>query len=174
MDENLKKQIELHSAGATVRHTNPFENLEYYQSEVKLDADFIKKWVIPFYMMQLNETDKFISNFKNVESELTIDVAKKLLGDFNWRTRIVGSYFALLKKYTDLEDIIGVHLLKSQVSYAGSGYCMAFASFSSQKSIDYLKKYLDYYLTRKDLDFDQRSAMSALNYLDKVNGTNIL
>ncbi|HLU80871.1 MAG TPA: DUF6000 family protein, partial [Flavobacteriaceae bacterium] len=25
-----------------------------------------------------------------------------------------------------------------------------------------------------DLDFDQRSAMSALNYLDKVNGTNIL
>ena len=174
MDEHLKKQIELHSAGATVRHKSPFSDLKHFQSETKIDTEFIKKWVVPFYMFQPYKTDKFISDFKNVEPELTIDVAKKLLGDFNWRTRIVGAYFSLIKNYEELEDIIGIHLLKSQVCDAGRGYCMFFASLNGKKAIGYLTKYLDYYLTRKDLYFDQWTAMSALNYLDRINGTELM
>ncbi|MCP4163213.1 MAG: hypothetical protein GY760_24385 [Deltaproteobacteria bacterium] len=172
MDEKTKKGIELHVAGATVRHRNPFEDLESYKSETEIDKEFIDKWVIPFYMVGLNNTDQFISDLKNVKSDLNIEIAKKLFGDFNWRTRIVGAYFSAIKNYVELEDIIGVHLLKSEVCYAGGGYCLALASFNTEKGIEYLKEYLEYYLTRKDLHFDQRIAMSALNWTDRKNGTN--
>ncbi|WP_438423285.1 hypothetical protein [Aquimarina macrocephali] len=30
-----KKQIELYTAGATMHHKNPFEELKYYKSELK-------------------------------------------------------------------------------------------------------------------------------------------
>jgi hypothetical protein len=162
------------TAGATVRHKSAFDNLEHFQSETKIDAAFIKKWVVPFYMFQPNETDKFIADFKKIAPELTIEIAKILLGDFNWRTRIVGAYFTLIKNYTELEDIIGTHLLKSQVCDAGTGYCLTFASFNTKKSLAYLKQYLDYYLSRKELYFDQDSAMAAINYLDRRNGTEIM
>mgnify|MGYP000046318707 CR=1 FL=1 len=65
MDDKTKKDIELHVAGATVRHKNPFEDLESYKSETEIDKEFIDKWVIPFYMVGLNNTDQFISDFKN-------------------------------------------------------------------------------------------------------------
>lgn len=172
MDERTKKSIELHVAGATVRHRNPFEDLESYKSEIEIDKEFIDKWVIPFYMVGLNNTDQFISDFRKVKLDLNIDIAKILFGDFNWRTRIVGAYFSAIKNYVELEDIIGNHLLKSEVCYAGGGYCLALASFNTEKGIEYLKEYLEYYLTRKDLHFDQRIAMSALNWTDKKNGTN--
>lgn len=172
MDDKTKKDIELHVAGATVRHKNPFEDLKPYKSETEIDKNFIDKWVIPFYVVGLNNTDQFISDFNNVKSDLNIEIAKQLFGDFNWRTRIVGAYFSAIENYTELENIIGVHLLKSEVCYAGGGYCLALASFNTQKGIEYLKEYLEYYLTRKDLHFDQRVAMSALNWTDKQNGTN--
>ena len=45
-------------------------------------------------------------------------------------------------------------------------------TFNTEKGIEYLKEYLEYYLTRKDVHFDQRIAMSTLNWTDKKNGTN--
>jgi hypothetical protein len=43
------------------------------------------------------------------KNEITIDVCLSLLGDFNWRTRLVGAYFAAIKGYHKLIDIIGNH-----------------------------------------------------------------
>ena len=155
MDDKTKKAIELHSAGATVRHQNPFEELESYKSESEIDKKFIDKWVIPFYMVGIHNTDEFISNYSKVKSDVNLEIAKQLFGDFNWRTRIVGAYFSAIENYVELEDIIGTLLLKSEVCYAGGGYCFALASFNTEKGINYLKRYLDYYLTRKDLHFVQ-------------------
>ncbi|ARV08307.1 hypothetical protein BTO05_01115 [Winogradskyella sp. PC-19] len=174
MDEKTKKQIELHSAGATIRHSSPFAELEHYSNENKLEAEFIKKWCVPFYMFGINKADEFIRNFEPIKAELNLEVVKKLLGDFNWRTRIVGAYFASIMEFKTVEDIIGIHLLKSQVCYAGNGYCLTLAKFNTQNGIEYLKKYLDYYLTRKDLHYDQTGAMMALKWTDKINGTNVM
>lgn len=173
MDEKTKKSIETHIAGATVRHQNPFEELESYKSESKIDKEFINKWVLPFYMVGINNTEEFISNYAEIKSEVNIEIAKQLFGDFNWRTRIVGAYFSAIENYVELEDIIGIHLLKSEVCYAGGGYCLALASFNTKNGINYLTKYLDYYLTKKDLHFDQRDAISALKWTDNLNGTNL-
>ena len=171
MDEKTKKQLELHVAGATVRHKSPFEVLEHHDNGQKLELEFIKKWVQPFYMFSINQPDEYIKNFNPIRTELNVGIAKKLLGDFNWRTRIVGAHFAIIKDFTELETIIGIHLLKSQVCYAGTGYCLALASFNTENGIDFLRRYLDYYLTRKDLFYDQRDAMAALNWTDRINGT---
>ncbi|WP_378172579.1 DUF6000 family protein [Aquimarina sp. SS2-1] len=171
MDEKTKKQIEIHSSGATVRHKSPFAELEHHKSELKVDKEFAAKWVVPFYMWGINDTEKFLSDYSKIRPELNLDIVKQLLGDFNWRTRITGAYFASIENYVELEEIIGVHLLKSQVCYAGGGYCLAMATFNTDKSYQYIKKYLDYYLTRKDLTFEQQEAMATLNWLDNANGT---
>ena len=173
MEDKNKKAIELYSDGATVSHHNPFEELVSYKSESEIDKKFIDKWVLPFYMLGIHNTDEFISNYSKINSEVNIEIAKQLLGDFNWRTRIVGAYFSAIENYVELEDIIGTHLIKSDVCYAGGGYCFALASFNTEKGIHYLKKYLDYYLSKKNLHFDQRVAMSALKWTDKHNGTNL-
>ena len=76
-------------------------------------------------------------------------------------------YFAAINNYRELEDFIGKHLLKSEVCYAGSGYCLALATFATDKAKNYLITYLDYYLDRKDLWFVQAIAYCALDYLDK-------
>jgi hypothetical protein len=172
MDEKTKRQIELHSAGATIRHSSPFVKLEHYTNENKLEPEFIKKWCVPFYMFGINNVEEFIRNFEPIRAELNLEIVKKLLGDFNWRTRIVGAYFASIMEFKSVENIIGIHLLKSQVCYAGNGYCLSLATFNTQNGIEYLKKYLEYYLTRKDLHYDQSGAILALKWTDQINGTN--
>lgn len=99
-------------------------------------------------------------------------MVEKLLGDFNWRTRMPGAIFAAIKDYTQYIDIIGTHLLKSEVCFAGEAYGISLASFNTDKSVEYMKTYLDYYLTRLDLIYDQTTIMSSLVYLDKINDTN--
>ena len=98
----------------------------------------------------------------------------KILGDFNWRTRSVGAFYAALKGLTGFQDQVGGLLLKSEVCYAGTSYCLTLTVFNNQKSIDYLNQYLEYYLAQKDLWFDQGDAMGAVAYLDKQNGTDVL
>src|SRR5262245_43788691 len=69
---------------------------------------------------------------------------------------------------------IGHLLLRSDVCYAGTGYCVALARFNTRDSTGFLLEYLDYYLTRHDLWFDQGCAMGAIGYLDSRDGSNNL
>ncbi len=161
--------IALHTSGATIRHRNPFEVIEVPRNAKALSQEFIDKWVVPFYMCTLSNTDRAtIKAFVDAASEINLNIVEKLLGDFNWRTRITGAFFAAINNYNALEDIIGRHLLKSEVCYAGAGYCLALATFGSDNARDYLGAYLDYYLDRKDLWFDQADAFCALEYIDKT------
>lgn len=170
---NEKTDIELHVAGATIRHKNPFEQLEVPRNIEQLSKDFLEKWVFPFYMSDFsNLNSRQTNDLIEVYSEITNDVIEKLLGDFNWRTRIVGAYFSALKKSIDFEETIGNHFLKSEVCFAGRGYCFALATFETDKSKNFLKKYLDYYLLQKDLWFEQGEAMAALDWLDKMDAEN--
>jgi hypothetical protein len=111
--DDLNEMARLHSAGATVRHSSPFNDLPVHKNETPLSDDFIKKWVVPFYMKIGSYGDKkWIEAVKEIKNEITPGICLSLLGDFNWRTRLVGAYFAAVKGYEDLIDIIGIHLLK--------------------------------------------------------------
>jgi hypothetical protein len=172
MDDKELEAIKLHVAGATIRHTPPFDDLKPFKNHFELSQDFIDKWVIPFYM-NIGDTDtEWVNKLTSIKKEITSDIIQKNLGDFNWRTRQTGAFFSAITNQTQFIDIIGSHLLKSEFCYAGSVYCQVFASFNLPKCIDYLNLYLDYYLTKPDLWFDQKDAMEAILYLDKLNSTN--
>jgi hypothetical protein len=143
-------EIALHVSGATVRNQSPFDELESHRNEKELTEEFIDKWVMEFYMNSISNPDQeTIAKFAAAAKEITPEIVKQLLGDFDWRPRIVGAYFAAIKGYNELRDIIGIHLLKSEVCYAGYGYALALAVFADEKSKTYLSLYLDYYLKRK-------------------------
>ncbi|MBS1636166.1 MAG: hypothetical protein JST26_09635 [Bacteroidetes bacterium] len=162
-----------HVAGQTIRHRSPFDALVSYHNAEPVTDEFLKKWVAPFYM-KLPRANNIFNELAAIKKELTDDVIKQCLGDFNWRTRSTGAFFAAMLGKTEYTDIIGTHLLKSEVVYSGMIYCRVLASFNTPASIAYLESYLDYYLTRHDLFFDQGAAMAALMYLDKTNGTHLL
>ncbi len=174
MKSKKLNDAELHSAGATVRHKSPFESLNSHKNEDEITQEFREKWVIPFYLKLRNRSDEWLHKMINVKPQITDDIILQNLGDFDWRTRSTGSYFALIKESYHLEDIIGIHLLKSEVCSAGGKYALTLASFNTAKSVQYLNRYLEYYLIRPDLYFDQGVVMVALKYLDEVNETNNL
>ena len=172
MDNNELEAIRLHIAGATVRHHSPFDSLKSFKNDFELTQDFIDKWVRPYYMEIGSTRNQWIDLLKNVKSNITVDVIQTNLGNFDWRTRQTGAFFSAITNQTQFIDIIGTHLLKSEVCYAGTVYCEVLASFNSPKCVEFLNLYLDYYLSQPDLWFDQQAAMEAILYLDNVNATN--
>lgn len=170
--DDLNEMARLHSAGATVRHVSPFESLPTYKNDEDLSSDFIKKWAVPFYMeIASYGSSNWVDQIKEIKPEITKDVCLNLLGDFNWRTRLVGSYFAAVKDYRELIDTIGTHLLKREVCCVGHIYALTLAFFNDENCIQYLNRYLDYYLTKPLLYFDQKFVMEAVLFLDKENKT---
>lgn len=169
--ENLT-DIQLHLAGATVRHKNPFEELISYVNKVEITQGFREEWVIPFYFDLNNKSDEWIEKMIQLKPKIKEEIILQNLGDFDWRTRSTGSYFAAIKESIHLESIIGTHLLKSEVCYAGSEYALTLASFNTSQSVDFFDRYLDYYLKQPQLYFEQGSVITALKYLDEINNTN--
>lgn len=164
-----------HSRGATVRHAGPYADLAVPVSREDLSRDFVVKWIKPFYMTDLvTEGKEFQEAFLKVKEEIDDVLITQLLSEFNWRTRTVGAYFAALKNATRYCDHIGRLLLRSDVCYAGTAYALALARFNTENALAYLQRYLDHYLTRPDLFFDQGDVMGALAYLDAKNNTNIM
>lgn len=175
MSDDIQNQINLHSAGATIRHYSSFDHLESYKNNFELSKKFIDKWVIPFYMNIRNTGDvSWIEQIKELKDEITEEITLTLLGNFNWRTRLVGAYFSAIKNYQNQIDIIGVHLLKSEVCCVGDLYALVLAFYNHPKTIQYLNQYLDYYLHKPELYFDQESVLCAIAYLDSINSTNHL
>jgi hypothetical protein len=169
--------IRLHSAGATVRHKGPFSELVVPSSDESLSPEFCARWVSPFYMnfLGLHFLKPGIEvALRRVYPTIDQKVIEALLSEFNWRPRIVGGHFAAIKNVCGVEHLLGTLLLRSDVCFAAEGYCVALARFNSERSRVYFADYLDYYLTRRDLEFDQGTVMCALGYLDRLNGRNDL
>ena len=171
--KNIEEQIKHHSSGAIVRHNSNFENLVTFKNENELTEEFIKTWVSPFYMNLEETNQEWLELLVSAKKKITKNNIVDLLGDFNWRTRQTGAFFAIIENYDELIDIIGVHFLKSEVCYAGRTYAYMFACLNNPKGIEYLNDYLEYYLSKTELWFDQREAMEALTYLDKINNTKL-
>ncbi len=93
-----------------------FEKLISHRNKSELNSDFIEKWVLPFYMsIGHYYDDSWIDNVINISKEITEEITLKLLGDFNWRSRLVGTYFSAVKNFQGQIDIIGYTFLKSEL-----------------------------------------------------------
>lgn len=97
-----------------MRHQSPFDKVISHKNKSELSSDFVEKWVNPFYMSIGHHSDEsWVENVINISNEITEEITLNLLGDFNWRTRLVGAYFSAVKNYQNQIDIIGVYFLKS-------------------------------------------------------------
>lgn len=172
MNEADKRAITQHVRGAIVVHTGPFNTIEVPTAADALSIEECEKYVSPFYQRSIRSVDgKFIDSLKTIYNEINTAKVDLLLTEYDWRPRLTGAFFAALKHFNTLEDHIGRLLLRSDLCFAGKLYCVALAEFNSPTGLDYLKKYLDYYLTKPELDYDQADAMGAVAYLDAKNGT---
>lgn len=174
MDEELRKAIERHSAGATVVHKGRFADLETFLNEERLEKKLIDRFVIPIYQRLAplhSYKEDVMKATLAIRHDASPNVSKQLLGDFNWRTRSTGAYFAAVFDFKEFEENIGRLLLKSEVCYAGKIYALALALFNTKRSTQFLDQYLDYYLQQPQLYFDQSDVMGALLYLDAENCT---
>lgn len=164
-----------HIRGATVVHQSPFSSIEVRSAEDVLSEEECEKWVTPFYRVSFRSLDKdFLKSLRNIYHQITPAIVELLLTEYDWRPRLTGAFFAGLKRFTSAENQIGQLLLRSDLCFAGKLYSVALAEFNTLNGLDYLKRYLGYYLTRPDLDYDQGDAMGAIAWLDTVNGTNNL
>jgi Family of unknown function (DUF6000) len=161
--------LEQHVAGATVTHDSPFADLQVPVSDQLLSVDIRETWVQPFYFgLRKPHIKEFVAKHLHLVND---ELIFKLLASFDWRPRTAGAYLAALSDRQVYTTQIGHLLLRSNVCFAGSAYCIALAQFNSSESIRFLDKYLTHYLTCHDLWFDQGDAMGALAYLDRLNGT---
>jgi Family of unknown function (DUF6000) len=161
-----------HIRGATVVHQSPFGSVEVPSAEDALSEQECEKWVAPFYRVSFRSVENgFMNSLRGVYQEITPATVELLLTDYNWRPRLTGAFFAALKRFTSAADHIGRLLVRSDLCFAGKLYCVALTEFNTPTGLDYLRRYLEYYLTRPDLDYDQGDAMGAIAYLDAINGT---
>jgi len=165
MDNSENELIKRHSAGATVVPETPFSALPTYINGFSLDQTFLKKWVIPFYMKMLNSVEDVKSELKTIKSEISEEIVTMLLGDFNWRTRSVGAYFAGIVDLKSKTEVIGNLFLKSEVCYAGETYAVALSTLNQEFAIEYFEKYLNYYLGCPQYFFEQDIVLAGLMVL---------
>jgi uncharacterized protein DUF6000 len=163
---------QIHSAGATVHHVSPFSTIEVPLNLAPLEAAFIERWIRPFYQDCLGQFENLEGPLRTVYHSIDEALVCSLLAFADWRPRLTGAIFAALRRLTGLTDHLGRLLLRSDVCYAGDGYCLALARFGTPACVTYLQTYLDYYLRQPHLFFDQGMAMSALTYLDVAHQTN--
>ena len=163
---------ELHVAGATVIHESPFSGLDVPVSTSSLATDLRQEWVLPIYGKWWNDPRVTANYLRTRYAQISPDLVRLLLAEFDWRPRVAGAFLAALCPLPELEDHIGRLLLRSDVCYAGAEYCLALTRFNTPSASAYLCEYLGYYLQRVDLCFDQGEALAALMHLDAVNGRN--
>lgn len=97
-------------------------------------------------------------------SELTI------LLEGGWRERKTATWFIAVARRVEFRERLGELLLASEGPYAGQAYCVALATFGTPADADHLVAYLDRYLRRPDLYYDQTAAIGALLHLDTELG----
>ncbi|MEU8625190.1 DUF6000 family protein [Streptomyces sp. NPDC048669] len=93
-----------------------------------------------------------------------------LLG-YEWRSRLTAAWLIGVDRRDRFRERIGDLLLASEVCFSGSAYCFALARFGTHADAEILTAYLDHYLPRTDLRYDQPAALGALLRLDAHLGT---
>ncbi|MFJ1775819.1 DUF6000 family protein [Streptomyces anulatus] len=92
-----------------------------------------------------------------------------LLG-YEWRSRLTADWLIGVDRRERFRARIGDLLLASEVCYSGGAYCFALARFGTHADAEILTAYLDRYLPRTDLRYDQPAALGALLRLDTQLG----
>ncbi|MGW4728309.1 DUF6000 family protein [Streptomyces shenzhenensis] len=115
--------------------------------------------------MRSPEYDRFVRDLSEDAGLITAQEIATLL-EGGWRERRTATWLVAVSRRTEFRARLGELLLASEVCCAGLAYCVALASFGTPRDADLLAAYLDRYLRRPDLAYDQTVAMGALVFID--------
>ncbi|MFG2358635.1 DUF6000 family protein [Streptomyces sp. NPDC048521] len=115
--------------------------------------------------MQSPEYDRFVRRLSEDSKVITAEEITTLL-EGGWRERRTATWLVAVSRRTEFRERLGELLLASEVCCAGSAYCVTLASFGTPRDSELLVAYLDRYLRRPDLAYDQTAAMAALLFID--------
>ncbi|WP_306329228.1 DUF6000 family protein [Streptomyces venezuelae] len=90
---------------------------------------------------------------------------------YEWRSRYTAAWLIGVDRRASFRDRIGELLLASEVCFAGTSYAFALARLGTHADAELLAAYLDRYLPRTDLPYDQGSVLGALLRVDAGLGT---
>ncbi|WP_327426049.1 DUF6000 family protein [Streptomyces sp. NBC_01236] len=112
----------------------------------------------------------FMRALVQAASEIT-PAELSILLEGGWRECKTASWLVVVAGRTEFSSRIGELLLASGGPYAGKAYGVTLATFGDSADADLLCRYLDHYLLRPDLVYDQGSALGALLHLDSALGS---
>lgn len=114
--------------------------------------------------------ERFAHHLIDDAATITDAELEALLG-YEWRSRLTAAWLIGVDRRERFRERIGDLLLASEVCFSGSAYCFALARFGTHADAEILTAYLDRYLPRTDLRYDQPAALGALLRLDAHLGT---
>jgi hypothetical protein len=118
-------------------------------------------------LLHMAESDRgrFTSSLGQAAHEITARELGILL-EGGWRERYTAAWLIAVAGRTGFRARLGELLLASEVCYAGVAYSVALATFGTTADAELLARYLDHYLRRPDLYYDQPAAIGALLHID--------
>ncbi|MFI2028767.1 DUF6000 family protein [Streptomyces buecherae] len=115
--------------------------------------------------MESPEYDRFTRDLREDAGTITPEEIATLL-EGGWRERRTAAWLVAVSRRTEFRERLGELLLSSEVCCVGLAYSVALASFGTARDADLLAAYLDRYLCRPDLGYDQAVVMGALQFID--------
>ena len=128
--------------------------------------------VAPFYLRLLHgnfvarAAPTFLDALRDALPRADADAIDLLLRQPNWRPRLCAAWFIGLRRLDGFDDRLADLLIRSDVCYAGQGYCVARARRATPVARAALQAYLRIYLPVGDRVFDQPWALGALAHID--------
>ncbi|MER7760385.1 DUF6000 family protein [Streptomyces sp. NPDC097619] len=119
-------------------------------------------------VLRRSGTDRelFMRELVQAAREITPTELHVLL-DGEWRARRVACWLIAVAGRTEFRGRLGESLMASEGAYHGSP-SLALATFGTDADVDLLCAYLDRYLPRTDIIWDQTGVLSTLLHLDAV------
>jgi hypothetical protein len=82
----------------------------------------------------------------------------------------MASWWAGVWRWPEVVGNVEPLLIPSRSTYEGQGHCFALSRLASDQAVAVLKRYLDEYLPRTDIYYDQVWAMAALVMVERERG----
>ncbi|MFE4861832.1 DUF6000 family protein [Streptomyces sp. NPDC056670] len=143
--------------------------------------DLVRRYVTPdrrylklsgsLLRLEGGECDRFARGLA-ADAELITPHELGILLEGGWRERRTAAWLIAVSGRTEFRESLGELLLASEVCCTGMAYCVALATFGTQDDAALLAAYLDRYLRRPDLAYDQGVVMGVLVFVDLNLGGN--
>lgn len=108
----------------------------------------------PLLRMEEGEYGRFLRALREDAEVVTAEEIGVLL-EGGWRERRTAAWLVAVGGRTEFRERVGGLLLESQVCCAGLAYAVVLAGFGTGRDAELLAAYLERYLRRPDLGYDQ-------------------